>query len=241
MLRRALVPATHQAYRPARVLSSRAVPRRQRQWTGLFSLPQRHVSTSPDLADKTAKDLPRFQEWDANGVFSPKLWFFTKFNIFTVLHSAWPEVPAAYDIPEFLDEAKKAMESILTTIYSSEFFNAAIDSSIENDKLLFLHDIMSPQCVQTFIDGFRALHENGVTGFQLTELKIKGCHLQAVDLDDDQVKIQLHVLFFTEEHVTTTGNIDGKEVKEMSTRDDQCTWVFESELEEPIKWIIVAI
>ncbi|EQC35130.1 hypothetical protein SDRG_07362 [Saprolegnia diclina VS20] len=196
------------------------------------------------IAAKTTKDLDRFRAWDNADVFSPKLWFLTKFNMFTVLHTAFPASTSAYDIPDFLAGAKDAMHTVLSTLYSRAFFEAVTTptkTTAPTDELAFLHTIMSPECVQIFIDGFTALRANGATGFELTHLEIKGAHLDAVDLADDAKSVRLHVLFYTEEHILTTGVVNGEELSEPSVRDDQCTWVFESSLQEPLKWTIVGI
>ncbi|KDO31865.1 hypothetical protein SPRG_03785 [Saprolegnia parasitica CBS 223.65] len=238
MLRRAVVVAGRRGPRSA----SMTAP--GRPWTHTQSLaPLTRAFSLDAIAAKTTKDLDRFRAWDNADVFSPKLWFFTKFNMFTVLHTAFPASNAAYDIPEFLAGAKDAMHTVLSTLYSRAFFEAVTTThaNAPTDELAFLHTIMSPECVQIFIDGFTALRANGATGFELTHLDIKGAHLDAVDLADDATSVRLHVLFYTEEHILTTGVVNGEELSEPSVRDDQCTWVFESSLQEPIKWTIVGI
>ncbi|ETV90833.1 hypothetical protein, variant, partial [Aphanomyces invadans] len=144
----------------------------------------------PTTFQRAIEDKARYVEWDESGVFSPDMFAVKKMALFAMIHQAFPN-KCDFDLPEFLDGAKHALELVLRTVYSPAFLEAAVDSTIENDEIRLLKDVMSPECLNMLKQGFKIHHDNGCTKFDLTQLDIRGCFLNNIKLADDNSSILL--------------------------------------------------
>ncbi|KAF0688662.1 Aste57867_19732 [Aphanomyces stellatus] len=204
----------------------------------LFSSNSPDESTRPSTFQKALDDKDRFIAWDTADVFSPDMFAVKKMMLFAMLHQAFPE-KAAFDIPDFLSGAKDALDLVLRTVYSPAFLAAVVDPSIENDEIQLLREIMTSDCLEMLVQGFKVHHDNGCTAFDLSKLEINGAYLDNVKIAEDLSSILLYVKFDTAEHVTVTGTKDGAVISESSVREAESNWIFESPVPENLSWTIV--
>ncbi|OQS03826.1 hypothetical protein THRCLA_21056 [Thraustotheca clavata] len=197
---------------------------------------------------KAYSDKERFFDWDKVDLFATDASLLGKMVMFIQLHAAVPHSNVPFDIPDFLDGAKHAIDTVLRTVYTPAFFDGALNPAVENEEFALLRSVMGSKCVEVLLRGFSDLAKAGCTKFDLTQLEIKDVGLSNVllkdEADEDNTKsILLQVAFTMVEHVTTTLVEDGKETQKSNVREADCLWVFESKLVngEPLGWTIVQI
>ncbi|RLO13468.1 hypothetical protein DYB28_009872 [Aphanomyces astaci] len=196
------------------------------------------LENNPTTFQRAVDDKDRYFAWDDAEVFAPDMFVVKKMALFAMIHQAFPN-KADFDLPEFLDGAKHALELVLRTVYSPAFLEAAVDPAVENDEINLLKEIMTPECLDMLTQGFKIHHDNGCTKFDLTQLDVRACHLANVKLADDNSSMLLYVQFDTAEHVTVSGTKDGAAIAESSVREAEATWVFESPTPSNLRWTVV--
>jgi len=187
---------------------------------------------------KVYNDMDQFNKWDAENLFAPDLSYYEKVSYFSILHYVFP-AKHGFDLPEFLGGAQVALDLVFHTIYSKEFLQVATGDALSTPQSELVKDCMENRCADLFFEVMRETHERGLR-YELKQLDIHACQLEAIKPFLDKDTIQLQVLYKTTEHLAIS---TAEKEEKLIERDSNAVWTFESSIKDPevLDWKIVSI